>query len=615
MTTRAAERRRARRRPVTIAIIAVCAVLLGIAAWVAFRGLAARDQLLGALPIAESIKTQVANGDGDIADELEALQQRTQSARELTSDPVWRAVEVVPWAGQNLRAFREAAATVDDVADDALPSLGELAATITLGSLTPADGRIDLQPIRDAAPVLAEAATVLERADERAAAIDTEGTIPQIRDAVGQLADLVDEAATIVSGLDTAAQLLPPMLGGDEPRDYLLLFLNNAELRAGGGIPGALSVLTADDGALAITAQSTAASLGEFAAPPIPLTDAEQTLFGVEAGLFMQNVTATPQFSRSAQLAQAMWAERQGQTVDGVIGMDVRALARILEATGPIELAGGIELTSDNAVQVLLSDVYRDIPEPAQQDLFFADAAQRIFGAVTGGGVDPARLADALVNAVGNQRLAVWSGVEGEQAVIESIDLDGGLPESTDKVTRFGVYLNDSTGAKMNYYLDAAIGLGSVTCREDLRPNYRVAVRLSNEAPADAATSLPRYVTGGGGFGVPAGTIRTNVFVYGPEGSIAYDVRLDGRSIGFATAEHEGLTAAGATIDLEPGQMGELEVLFLGEGVEPERVDVEHTPTSGRVLLTPNEPVDCRDVTPDDGSSVDARGAAAMPSA
>lgn len=612
MTTTRAEGRRAtargRRRLVVIALVALLAVLLGVAAWVVFRGLAARDQLLGAVPLADAVQQQVASGDGDIAAELDELQRRTQSARELTSDPVWRAVELVPWAGQNLRAFREAAATVDDVADDALPPLGRLASSITLGSLTPRDGRIDLQPIRDAAPVLAEAAAALEQADARASAIETEGTLPQISDAVGELVGLVDETASIVSGLDTAAALLPAMLGADEPRDYLLLFLNNAELRAGGGIPGALSVLTADDGALAITAQSSASRLGEFDALPIPLTDAERTLYSDTMGLFMQNVTATPQFSRSAELAQAMWAEREGQTVDGVIGIDVGALARILEATGPIELAGGVQLTSDNAVQVLLSDVYRDIPEPPLQDAFFADAAQRIFSAVTSGGVDAGALVDALVNAVGNQRIAVWSADEAEQAELERVDLDGGLPVTTDAVTRFGVYLNDSTGAKMDYYLRTAISVGAVDCREDGRPTYRVGVRLESTAPADAATALPEYVTGEGAFGVPAGTIRTNVFVYGPPGSVAYEVRLDGRSIGFVSAEHEGLTAVGATVDLEPGQLAALDVLFVGADGAAERVDVEHTPAASSIPLTPNAPVDCRDVAPADPNSVDARG-------
>jgi hypothetical protein len=601
-----AERRRRDRRPLLLVSTLLVVALVAVAGWIALRGIAARDQLLGALPLARSIQAQLAQGDADIARPLDELQARTSNARALTSDPVWRAVEFVPWAGQNLRAFREVAAMVDDVATDALPPLGELASTLTLASLTPQNGAIDLQPLRDAGPALGEAARALQAADERAGAIDTVGTIPQIRDSVDRLVGLVGEVADIVSGLDTAAQLLPGMLGGDEPRQYLLLFQNNAELRAGGGIPGAISVLSADDGALSIVEQSSAAALGEFASPPVALTDAEQTLYGEAMGVYLQNVTATPEFSRSAELAQAMWQERRGSHVDGVIGLDVRALEGILSATGPITLAGGVELTSENAVQVLLSDVYAQIADPAQQDEFFADTARRILEAVTSGRADTGRLVEALVNAAGNQRLVVWSDRADEQAVLERVDLDGGLPVSTPELTRFGVYLNDATGAKMDYYLDAAITLGAAVCRVDERPSYRVATRLGNRAPEDAALSLPRYVTGGGGLGVPAGTIRTNVFVYGPPASIAYDVRLDGVSIAFVSSPHNGLTAAGATVDLEPGETGSLEVLFLGAAGSSTRVDVEHTSLPGSVLVSANAPVDCGEVAPPGDTQVEA---------
>ncbi len=37
-----------------------------------------------------------------------------------------------------------------------------------------------------------------------------------------------------------AVRLLPPMLGADGPREYLLLVQNNAEQRATGGIPGSV---------------------------------------------------------------------------------------------------------------------------------------------------------------------------------------------------------------------------------------------------------------------------------------------------------------------------------------------------------------------------------------
>ena len=46
-------------------------------------------------------------------------------------------------------------------------------------------------------------------------------------------------------------------------------------------------------------------------------------------------------------------------------------------------LPTGDQLTADNAVQLLLSDVYARYPVPAHQDLFFAAAADAVFDAVS----------------------------------------------------------------------------------------------------------------------------------------------------------------------------------------------------------------------------------------
>ena len=55
---------------------------------------------------------------------------------------------------------------------------------------------------------------------------------------------------------DRALQVLPTMLGRDEPKNWLLVFQNNAEVRATGGLPGAISVVTADDGELSRNRQA-----------------------------------------------------------------------------------------------------------------------------------------------------------------------------------------------------------------------------------------------------------------------------------------------------------------------------------------------------------------------
>ena len=71
----------------------------------------------------------------------------------------------------------------------------------------------------------------------------------------------------------------------------------------------------------------------------------------------------------------------------------------------------------------------------------------------------------------------------------------------------------------MGMHLDTVIGVGQVTCRQDGRPQFGVKITFTNKAPTDAATSLPRYVTGGGKFGVAPGNIRIMTHVYGPPDS------------------------------------------------------------------------------------------------
>ncbi len=56
------------------------------------------------------------------------------------------------------------------------------------------------------------------------------------------------EAASLSSKASYAVRLLPTMLGMEGKRDYLVLFQNNAEIRATGGIPGAFATMSANHG-------------------------------------------------------------------------------------------------------------------------------------------------------------------------------------------------------------------------------------------------------------------------------------------------------------------------------------------------------------------------------
>ncbi|TFB67457.1 DUF4012 domain-containing protein [Cryobacterium sp. Hz9] len=47
--------------------------------------------------------------------------------------------------------------------------------------------------------------------------------------------------------MNRAVQLLPAMLGADGQRSYLLLFQNNPEVRATGGLPGAFAEISTEN--------------------------------------------------------------------------------------------------------------------------------------------------------------------------------------------------------------------------------------------------------------------------------------------------------------------------------------------------------------------------------
>jgi hypothetical protein len=588
-----------RARTITTWTVAVVVVLvLFVAIWITSRALMARDALLGAVPLASTIASEALNGGSGLSNDLGDLRDRAASAASLTSDPIWRATEWVPVLGKNLTAFREAAAMINGLAENALPPLGELAGTFTVDSLSPVDGAFDLDTFVAAQPMIAETLDALERADSQAEKIDTESTISQIGIAVDQVVGLVDSARSAVQNVDTAVTLLPSMLGASGPREYLLMSLNNSELRASGGIAGALAVVKVDSGRIELGTLSNATELGEFGAPVLDLTEAEQTLYGDLLGTYMQDVNYTPNFARSGELAKAMWLERTGEDVDGVVAIDPVALSYILRATGPIDVGSGITLTSDNATDVLLNGVYSSFPEPAQQDAFFESAMSQIFGSLVSGNADSVELLNALGDGVAQNRIHLWSADAAEQSKINGTPLAGVVPTSSESSTAFGVYFNDATGAKMDYYLSSGIGVASAVCRNDGRPNFEVKVKLESRAPADAALSLPEYVTGAGAFGIEPGNISTNIFVYAPEASVPFSVTIDGQEYAFVEAQDGAHSVAGVTVELTPGQQSEVTMKFVGSAGASAAVELQHTPMASDVLTSLDNYLDCSDIAP-----------------
>ena len=583
------------RRRVLTALIVVAVLLVGVAAWVGVRAYLAKGELESALPVASRLQEQLVSGDVDAARaSSQELADHASEAAALTGDPVWRLAEVTPWVGPNLRVMREITSAADDVSQNGVVPLANLAGTVGVSSFKPVDGRIQLQPLIDSQSTLDGAAQAVASAATRVDAIDSTGTLQPLVDARALLGKYLNEASSGLQILSDASRLLPSMLGNEAPRNYLVLFQNNAELRSTGGIPGAMAIVRAEAGAVSLVQQASTTEFDTFPAPVVDLPADTQTLYGPNTAKYIQDVNFTPYFPLSAQIAREMWSQRFGLQVDGVISLDPVALSYLLKATGPVQLATGDQLTSENAVTLLLQDVYARYPDPTQQDAFFASAASAVFEKLAAGAVDPATLVSSLAQATSENRLLIWSASDAEQQVLSENGVAGELPVGSDDEQAFGLYFNDSTTAKMDPYLRVDIAAGSAVCRNDGLPVNAIQVTLTNTAPADSATALPEYVTGGGGFSVPEGNIRTNIAAYGAPGLFNLGVARDGERIPYQAALDSGYGVSKVELELTPGQSTVLTFQFLGQDKGQRHVTVQHTPFV-YPLETTSLALDCAD--------------------
>ena len=584
----ATARNKTTNRPFYTVLVVAVLLLLGLssAAWLAFRGAAIRSDLLSAVDLIQKLQNQVAARDTESAlTTVEAISEHTANARAASNDPLWLLASSIPGLGDNLATVTEMATAADDLTQLGVRPLVSIYASLDWESLGRGDGQT-LSALMDAKSQVTSAAHAVRQSESRLTDIDDSRLIPEVasplREAREKLAVFRDD----LNVAESVVTLAPDMLGLNRTRTYLLLIQNNAESRASGGIPGALAVLTVTNGKLSLAAEQSAADFGSMS-PPIRVDAAQTSIYSSRLGKYMQDVNLTPDFPTAASTAQAMWEKKTGQRVDGVVSIDPVVLSYILQSTGPVRVSGtalapaeaaGLpaELTGSNVVPTLLADVYAKIRQPKLQDVYFAGVAKEVFSALSSGKGEAKGLISGITRGAEEGRVLLWSTSTAEQAVISKYPLSGSIAGPSISPGQFGVYFNDGTGAKMDYYVKRTVQLIK-GCPSDGYEQTVVRVTSTNTAPANAATSLPAYVTGGGLYGVAPGTVQTNIVTYGPVQATVESASNNGQKIPFAPYLHANRPVGVVAQQLAPGESKTVEFIF-GKIVQHSEPDLVVTP-------------------------------------
>lgn len=527
-------RRRSTRRKVAVGTGVVIVAAIG---WFGYSAWEVQHNLTDARDNAQAAKDSLLSGDPEAARSAatQAEDSASQGQENLHSLP-WSAIAAIPGVGTPLESAQQMSDVVVGLTRDVLTPAVETGTALSPNELISDGARVNLQPLRDAAPALEQISTSAQALAAEAHQVSDAGYIGKVDDLRTQLQTQVDDVAKLLENTSTGAKILPAMLGVDGPRNYFLAFQTNAEARGTGGLVGGYGIIQANDGKINVDTlgKNTEVEINN----PIDLGPDYQATYGMyNTTTDIRNSNFSSHFPYAAQIWKSMWEQGSNERIDGAIATDPIALSYVLGAVGPITMPDGEEVNADNVVELTLSTSYtRFITDEAnyqtdneERKEYLQTIAAKVVEKMTGNIENPQLLLDAVGKAVSERRIAVWSSNPDEQSIIADTPLGYTVPE--DPAPYAGVVINNNAGNKLDYYLGREIEYQAESCIGDTRKST-VTVRLSNNTPDG---DFPRIV---------AGTFKERPLPFGTNFSMVSLVATQGATLDRASIDGKPIFAA-----------------------------------------------------------------------
>lgn len=507
--------------------------------------------------------------DGNYEEAGSALSRAAEELDQVNTwvDSPWtQPAQLIPVLAQHRRAAVDLtgrAAQVADVISDELDVLD-------LEALEPVRGRIDLDALIDTRKSVDRLLAAVESLD---VAIDETRSVWL----AGPVADEIDELDREVSTQVTSARrahsaltLAPEMFGIGDTRRYFVAFTTPAEARGGGGFMGSWAEIEIAKGKISLARSGRTRDLNDAGAPDRRVagpaafvsrygsTGFTSGQNGTTASDIWSVINVSSDFPSTADVIAQLYPQSGGAELDGVFSMDVYALARLLEFTGPIDVEG-LERPIDagNAAEFLLSEQYLlPTSEIERVDVLEAVSRTVVERLLNGGLPGPRDLVDALAPMVTQGRLMAYATRPEEQALFDELGMSGAL-ESPFTGDVLSVSMNNATASKLELFLDGTLDY-RMTVADDGAARSTATLTLTNSAPT---TGWPEGVIGNY-IGLPTATNRLWVTMHSRLPVVS--ARVDGVDVETTSSTEDGLRVHDWVIDIAPGATLTLSVIFDG---------------------------------------------------
>jgi len=301
----------------------------------------------------ESIGSRVQQaGIGIDRPQLDSIRQDVAAARDrlgrltglLADDPLVALARVLPPTSADVRgadAIVTAAGDIFDATEAGLIAAGRYVEIKASQAADPENASalaLVVELMATTRQSIASASASLTRAETTLAAVGNDLAAP-IENARQAMVTRIATYGPLLKAYVKVAADLPGILGWQEPRRYLVLTQNPAELRPTGGFIGSYGLVSFDKGKITERTFQDVYLLDNpvdypYVEPPPALA---QHILRPGLTWSLRDANWSPDFPTSAQDALRLYVNKsEDTTVDGVVGVTTNTIDELLRITGPI---------------------------------------------------------------------------------------------------------------------------------------------------------------------------------------------------------------------------------------------------------------------------------------
>lgn len=402
------------------------------------------------------------------------------SLKSLTQGSLWPFVSILPVAGSDAHTAQELSSAAQLLSHDIVEPFMKVAQKENSVQIL-SSGKVNLALLSGTLDTLKDNQAKITEAKKQLSALASTGD--------SDFAKATQHAQKAFDELDKRSQLahkLAPhaatILGSKETRNYLVVIQDNDQLRSLGGAPLSKSILTASNGSLVLQpfshddSSSTTLSGNKL----LKTSAAEDELVGDTLSSQPSQITSIPKASRAAELLAQAYENQSGNHIDGVILLDPYVVQNLLAITGNVTLDDETTLDSKNFAEYVLKELAQNTGS-WEQGKKIDDVCNASVGPLFEklGSIDNAKLIKTLHTSVKQGRLSLWLADTEEEKLVSELGF-AGIDNNDKKSPVLGVYINEKTNGRINWYLNAKTEIGKASKESDGSVSYQVTTTLTN---------------------------------------------------------------------------------------------------------------------------------------